>query len=320
MTKHPIDSIHVHPPASLENLTLFPLFLDTYSGPDYITLEEAIEDHGLDVSEVSEGGSVPDLLVANSSQFHVLLIDGEELQGARQNRIVNTTLLLKPKSRVNIPVSCTEQGRWSYSSRKFRSGKLIMTCKARARKTRSVSESLIRESQFSSDQGLVWEDVDELHQKTGSISHTKAMSDAYAHMHEHLHKVEATIPCLKNQCGVIAMINGHPAGMDLLSRPSAYSSLHGALVRSYALEALTSRSFEPMNDPGSNSLSHCEAKGPDPDLLAARAFLEECAALNGENYDSIGHGRDWRFTSSQLVGIGLEADGTWIHMAYFRDA
>lgn len=318
MIKHPIDIIHVHPPMSEDNLSIFPLSLERYSGPDYIPMTEAIEDHGLDISEVSEGGSVPDLEVTNPSDQYVLLVDGEELQGAKQNRIVNTTLLLKPRSRVTIPVSCTEQGRWRYSSRKFRAGKLIMASKARARKTRSVSESLRRESQYSSDQCAVWEEVDQLNSKTGTQSHTSAMADSYKQMQAQLNKAKERFVALDHQCGLVVMINGQVAGMDLISRPNAYASLHNPLVQSYALEALTSREPAPIDEPGIRGPTYSHWKAPHPDLFAARAFLEECAALNGEVYDSIGHGRDWRFHGGHLVGTGLEAGETWIHMAYFR--
>ncbi|MFN2489301.1 MAG: ARPP-1 family domain-containing protein [Actinomycetota bacterium] len=42
------------------------------------------------------------------------MLDGEHLQGARQSRIMNVTALLAPRSRVTLPVSCVEQGRWHF--------------------------------------------------------------------------------------------------------------------------------------------------------------------------------------------------------------
>jgi hypothetical protein len=74
------------------------------------------------VTEVSEAGSVPFLQVANGADRPLLLLDGEELIGAEQNRILNTAVLVAAHTEVTIPVSCVEQGRWGYRGRQFRPG------------------------------------------------------------------------------------------------------------------------------------------------------------------------------------------------------
>ena len=45
------------------------------------------------ITEVSEGGSVPDLRVANLRDLPLLLLDGEQPGGARQDRILNMSVL-----------------------------------------------------------------------------------------------------------------------------------------------------------------------------------------------------------------------------------
>ena len=59
-----------------------------------------------------KGGSVPDLLVENRGDVRVLFLEGEELIGAKQNRILNTSVLVAAHTKVKIPVSCVERGRW----------------------------------------------------------------------------------------------------------------------------------------------------------------------------------------------------------------
>jgi hypothetical protein len=65
--------------------------------PGWLTLEEA--GARARVTEVSEAGSVPFLQVANGADRPLLLLDGEELIAAKQNRILNTTVLVQHSDR-----------------------------------------------------------------------------------------------------------------------------------------------------------------------------------------------------------------------------
>lgn len=318
MTPHPIDSITVTEPATAQNLTIFPLTVSQTKGPDYLPLATAIEAHGLVVTEVDESGSVPDLQVENPSLHCVLLLDGEELRGAKQNRIVNTTILLAPRSRTRIPVSCTESGRWHYDSQIFACPKSVMPTKARRRKSQSVSHSLSQGLAYASDQGMVWDEVEALHAKTGSTSKTRAMADALLTLQQDMEAAAEAIRVTDGQCGFIAFINGEPAGLELISRTTVYAELHTQLIQSYAAEALTNRKLAPVDKSGTNGPTYLPLEElPQPDALAAKTFLEQCAAIAGKPYASVGMGKDWRFLNGRIVGSGLEVKDAWVHMAYF---
>jgi hypothetical protein len=71
------------------------------------------------VTEVSAIGGVPELKLINDADRPVLLLDGEELVGAKQNRILNVTVLAGAHSTIVIPVSCVEAGRWHHLSAEF---------------------------------------------------------------------------------------------------------------------------------------------------------------------------------------------------------
>ena len=62
---------------------------------------------------------MPELALHNPLDDNVLLYDGEELVGAKQNRILNVAVLAGAKTRLTIPVSCVEQGRWRDVSASF---------------------------------------------------------------------------------------------------------------------------------------------------------------------------------------------------------
>src|SRR5210317_1529800 len=112
-----LPELRVGNPVSHEALSVFPLFTETNGGVDYCLCAEALNDKSVMVEEISEGGSVPDLLVDNQGDVRVLFIEGEELVGAKQNRILNTSVLIAAHTKTKIPVSCVEQGRWGYRSR-----------------------------------------------------------------------------------------------------------------------------------------------------------------------------------------------------------
>ena len=96
-------------------LTLIPLFLTRPPAErDYILLEEAVAAGSVVVDEVGSG-VVSRLLLHNLGDRPVLLVDGEQLVGARQNRILNTTILVPARTRLEIPVAFVQQGRWGRS-------------------------------------------------------------------------------------------------------------------------------------------------------------------------------------------------------------
>ena len=86
----------------------------------------------VEVTEVDAAGSVPELLVINRSKRAVLIIDGEEVVGAKQNCAVNTSLLLP-----------AESGSWAEVSEQFKKSGTVLHHKARARKAQSVSTSYL---------------------------------------------------------------------------------------------------------------------------------------------------------------------------------
>ena len=86
-------------PTTFRNLTVFPVFARAVA-PDYVTLDEALAGKFARVTEVSEGGSVPELKLVNDSDNSVFLMEGEELVGAKQNRVLNTSVLIAARSKV----------------------------------------------------------------------------------------------------------------------------------------------------------------------------------------------------------------------------
>ena len=125
-----------------ENMAAVPLFFKDDGKIDYLTLKEALDKKAITINEVSAEGSVPELVVDVNTDINVLILDGEELFGAKQNRVLNASILLWGKSRTTIPVSCTEHGRWHFMSKSFHDSDNLASYRMRTAKNMSVSDSL----------------------------------------------------------------------------------------------------------------------------------------------------------------------------------
>ena len=70
---------------------------------DYLTTDEAITGGWAEITEVSDAGQVSELKVVVKGDRPVLLVDGEELVDAKQNRVLNLTVLVPPPTTTPIP-------------------------------------------------------------------------------------------------------------------------------------------------------------------------------------------------------------------------
>lgn len=188
------------------NMAVAPLFTSLHGGPDYGLLGEAIDATQLTITELDQSGSVPELKVVNTFPRPILLLDGEELVGAKQNRVLNTSILLKANSETVIPVSCTEQGRWRYTSTNFADSDVIMSHRSRATKTLTVTGSLRAGRGYSSDQMRVWADINTLHGEAGTASRTLAMRDVYTAKTDELEPYLHAFECISHQRGILVLI------------------------------------------------------------------------------------------------------------------
>jgi len=314
--KSRLQTVRLSEAQSFKNITIVPFIAPADGAFQYCALGEALASSDVAITETSAGGSVPELMVINRGNKPVLLIDGEELAGAKQNRVLNTSILLKEVSETKIPVSCTEQGRWSYVSKAFSESGNVMAYKSRSRKTRSVQCSLEACGAPTSDQGEVWSGIAELQAKAGAASPTAAMTDVYKTRDDDLRKCEDTFRPVPNQVGLIAFIGGKPAGLDMVSLTGAYSRLHPKLVRSYALEALLDGRCSP--DERAQSKNKMRASASSEVVGLAQAFLAEIVAADERRFPSIGHGTDYRYKANALAGSALVHESEVIHAAFFR--
>jgi len=268
--------------------------------PGYILAVEGFETGLLKVTEVDAGGHVPELLADSQAELACLLLGGEELIGAKQNRILNTDVLLRPHGKSRIPVACVEQGRWRYTREDFSSG-AHAPASIRGRQSRSVRRSLEASATPEADQGEVWESVQGFLARMDTSSETMAMSDAYREREVDIEGLVKAFACPEDAVGVIATIDGKFAAFDLFDQPDTLRKVWPRLMSGYAADAMMRKAMKGASG----------GQGEPFNLLDRLGSLE-CTVNRGVDL-----GDDWRFESPDLVGSALVLDGTALHLSAF---
>ena len=75
-----LTGLQLADPQLYQHIVVFPLCSAINHSPDYLTLPEALEQRLLEIKEIGQQGSVPELKVVNRAEQPVLLLDGEEQQ------------------------------------------------------------------------------------------------------------------------------------------------------------------------------------------------------------------------------------------------
>ncbi len=291
-----VDKLDFGEPTIHNTLTIFPV-LGEARGPEYITLSEAFDQKLLVVTEHGDGARVPELEVTNRSEKAVLILDGEILVGAKQNRTLNTTVLLAPQSKTVVPVSCVESGRWSHTSPIFDDLDAVVPHSVRRAKSTSVAHSLRDGAGHRSDQARVWSEIEDKLGKHRVHSPSSSMTELFANKQKEIEGYLESLPRSEGQRGLVVAIGGTVVGADILSRPAAYARVHRRLLKGYAAEDL-------------------ERRGGTPPVLEqenAREFLRELLAGEQSRNPGVGMGEEFRFNGERGQATALVHEDTALH-------
>ena len=270
---------------SFGGLTIVPLFPARAPEVGYVGLDEAVA-RGLTVSEVG-GGVVEALLLENPLSERVLLYEGEELLGAKQNRIVERTILVEARSTLKIPVNCVEQGRWAWGSARL----------APAPQTAYPELRLaLRHGQHA-----VWESVAAKQGRFAVHAPTGAAEAIYRSRDAELDEYLRALPRLPGQAGALVAIAGRVCCLDYVSRSEVFAGLYRKLLRGYALDALE----RPVERPLSKA--------------AVGRFLGELELADRAWRPAVGLGEEGRF-AGYAVGSELVVEGEVLALGAFRAA
>ncbi len=292
------SSLEIMDPQTFDNITVFPLKLEITNMPYFITLDSALKTGKFLIKEVNVFGEVPVLKVVNALSEQVLILDGEELKGGKQNRLVNTSILVKKNSELAIPVSCTEARRWDYTSEDFKDPDVIIPIEIRKGKNETVFQNLFSKGEFKANQRLIWDMID-LYQKVYDVdSKTSAMRDIYEKEKVNLENKVKNFPYIEGQNGILVYINGRFEGMDIIPLVSAYKNIHEKLIKSYVFRYPCKKYYEVKE--------------------VNKRIFEEISKIEPLKFKSVGLGWDLRYSSKRYVGSVLLYKNKPIHINFLR--
>jgi len=300
-------SYSVGKPLAYKALGVCPIHVSVDSKVEYLTYEEALKNKTVTIIELDQGGSVPELRLENKGGEQVLIIDGEQLVGAKQNRVMNTTILIGAHSKIVIPVSCVEQGRWHYeSSRRMSSSPSNLYAGTRAMKSRQVALNLQANRRYEADQGAIWHDISSRLQREEVNSPTSAMDDHFSSRMDTLDEYYQYLVLDRFEgdrstlAGAVFTLSGKILGMDVFDRASTFEKQWRKLLNSYAIESFTS-----------------DGEGY-VDTDDVQEFLQSVEGSKMEVFDPPGLGDDVRITGENSVGSALVVDETVLHFYAFK--
>ena len=155
-------------------LNFYPIKFDLKDIPQNIkSLDELFDLNLVKVNELTDEGVVSRVEVHNESEFNLLILDGEAIKGAKQNRIAEKSVIIPPYSSEIIPVNCVEKNRWNYTeSAEFSKSDFVLNPKIRETKA-----NLMKNQLEASIQSEVWSQIDNLSEKLDSRSYTNDLGE-----------------------------------------------------------------------------------------------------------------------------------------------
>ena len=280
-----------------ENVEVIPIKSDFFGKKDFLTLKKGIDLGLVEIKEL-EHESVNSVSCKNDSVTPLILIDGDEIIGAKQNRIMNESLLVPANTTLDIPVSCTEHGRWSYKGKSrslFGLSDYSLNHHTRSRKSRAAYENRHYQSE-------VWDEISNVEVRSDFRSNTSALHDNYENSKPKQEEYLSKFHIDEGQNGVIFVVNGEFKGLELFYNHSIYKEYHDKIFKSYIIDAIANEKTE-------NKLERADLS----------RLLDTISYSQFRQSESIGLGDNIKFSNDYGSGSALVYDDELVHMTFFKD-
>ncbi len=291
-----LDTAAIGPPITRLGVSFFPIYLPGNELPEITTGDSA----DCAINELDDA-EVPSLAVHNRGETPALLVEGEHFLGGKQNRTVNVTVLVPAATRLEIPVSCLERGRWG-RSREYSRARTLTPPRVRSLNQRHIHASMRAAGSRRGNQSAVWAGVDRVLRDVDAHSPTDAAVAADAVYERDRTRSGAVAELtrlgpLPGQCGVAVSHGRWITAIELFGAPHLFAAHWSAIVRSHLMEPA-----RPDGRPSPSSTLR---------MLGRFATLSEIEA------EGVGLGIEHRGQGRWITGQALSLDGAFVHGAAF---
>lgn len=278
-------------------LTAFPLYLGAESTLHYSLGLQQMKAGRVRVAEAGQHMIIDRVKVENRAGESVLFVEGDQIVGARQDRIVNTSVMVPHGNSLDLPVSCSEHGR-STGSQRFSAGDNPAPICLRRVVKGSVTQALIGDLGFVADQSGIWSHIKEHHRDANVVSPTQALADLYRTEAERVADFVDTISYPPGCAGVALAIGRRLVSLDLFDTHRTCRALWSRLVTSGVVDTL--RTGAEIGDANTADVSR---------------LLDRAASARWLGTAGVGRGDELRASSSELEASALVVDGTVVHFS-----
>ena len=226
-------NFNVSEPVEKNNITTFFLSSIEKNNNKYLSFSEAIAKNQVQISEVNKEGLLTKLSVSNKSSDNIIILNGELIIGTqiRQDRIVDSTVLIPGYATVLINTFCGEQYRWSPRlSNKISTSESLYFSSGRANNAADINTKL-------SKQCRIWSEISEKISDFNVKSFTNSVGQIYKKKKVNVEEIVNFFKIPSEAVGVVLGINNQLVNIDIFSNNCMLQIYLPKIIRSIALDS-----------------------------------------------------------------------------------
>jgi len=227
--------------STLKKLRLYPIYANNHFKEEFenlekfTSLEKAIVDNEIKLTEINKSGTVNKLLAENTSKKSIYLLAGEVVKGGKQDRVIGQDIIINPGEVKHIDAFCVEQGRWQEKESGIHFDGYM-----------SISSPDVRKAAIlNKNQAEVWEKVAEVttannaNTKTGTYTELENSEHYNTEVNQYMEVFSSIWDSNSDVVGVIAVTADRIIGCDIFATHDLFTNSYNNLLKSYITEAIT---------------------------------------------------------------------------------